>query len=383
MGAIKKPIYISPPGESKMEIETKRFNKRALVGSIIIHLFFFLLKLPHLELTHKIHDNPKLIPISMKMITPPAKSTIIKKVVVAAEPEVVKAEKSEKFKNGTDRVVEKAKVLGDKTSKNTEPVQKGDPKSSQKTAYKPGTEVRKSAKTTLGSGSASSAVKSVDNNAGGSGDTYKGVDMTNVTDSIIKRGTGINRLAEKGAKDDGGAGRGHGGGIGDGIGGGSGDGFITGSPNGTANIAKVATNVGSLTGAAKGSINSQKGFDGLATKGSIMVAGVPIEKIALSTIDPEVIRRLLRDNIPQFRSCYQKELDVASAPEGFQGVMNLRFFIGNEGRVQKSAITSDEIPSDGVRKCMKNVLEGIKFPAPRGGRSVEVYQPINLYPKRM
>ena len=42
MSAVKKPIYT--PGESTMEQNTKRFNKRALIGSFIIHLFFFLIR---------------------------------------------------------------------------------------------------------------------------------------------------------------------------------------------------------------------------------------------------------------------------------------------------------------------------------------------------
>jgi hypothetical protein len=43
---------------------------------------------------------------------------------------------------------------------------------------------------------------------------------------------------------------------------------------------------------------------------------------------------------------------------------------------------SDEITSDKVRDCIKNVLQGIQFPAPAGGKTVEVSQPMNLYPKR-
>lgn len=385
MSALKKQIHIAPPGESKMEQETKRFNKRALIGSVIIHLFFFLLRFPRLEMAHKIHDDPKLIPIKMELVTPPSKSALIKNKVIAPESEVVKTPPKEdkKIENGTDRQFKNADKIGDKLSKNTDPVQKGDPKSKKKEAYKPGTDVRKTAKTTVGSGSAPSQMKALNDNTGGSGDTYHGEDMTNVTNSILRKGSGLKRYAEKGAPDDGGAGRGRGGGIGDGVGGGTGDGFITGSPNGTADIKKIATNVGSLTGAAKGKIDSQKGFDGLASKGSIVVAGVPTEKIAVSTIDPDAIRRLLRDHIPQFRSCYQKELDRSNEAEGFQGVMNFKFIIGSEGRVEKSAITSDEIKSDSVRDCMKNVLHGIRFPAPKGGRTVEVNQPMNLYPKRI
>lgn len=383
MSAIKKPIFVA--GKSKMEEETKRFNKRALIGSIVIHLFFFLLKLPHLVLEHKMHDDPKLEPIKMEFITPAVKNAMIQKKLEATESEkIAKPVEEKKVKNGTEKVVKNSKSLGDPLKDKVQKVQKGDPRSQKKTAYDPKTELRKLPKTDVGSGSAPGKIKSTDGNTGGSGDTYKGADMTNLTDSIMKKGSGLKRLkTNPNAIDDGGAGGGHGGGMGDGVGGGNGDGHFTGTTTGTTNMARVATNVGSLTGSAKGKIDSSKGFDGLATKGSVMVAGVPVEKIAVSTIDPDAIRRLLREHIPQFRYCYQKELDVNKNPEGFQGVMNFRFFIASEGKVSRSEITSEEITSDKVRDCMKNVLHGIQFPAPRGGRTVEVNQPMNLYPKRI
>ncbi len=386
MSALKKQIHIAPLGESKMEQETKLFNKRALIGSVIIHLFFFLLRFPRLEMAQEVDNGPKLIPIKMELVIPPSKSAMIRNKVTTPESEEVKTlpkPEEKKVNNGTDKAVKNSERLGNKLSKNKEPVQKGDPMSRRKEAYKPGTDVKKLSKTQLGSGSAASQVKATDDNTGGSGDTYHGEDFTNVTNSIVAKGRGLKRYAEKGAIDDGGAGGGRGGGIGNGVGGGTGDGFITGSPNGTPDPKKIATNVGSLTGAAKGKIDSTYGFEGLATKGTISVAGVPTEKIAVSTIDPDAIKRLLRDNIPQFRSCYQKELDRSKEAEGFQGVLTFKFIIGTEGRVTKSAMTSDEIKSDSVRDCMKNVLHGIRFPAPKGGRTVEVNQPMNLYPKRM
>ena len=384
MSAVKKPLYTPGGEETKLEAETRKFNKRALIGSVIIHLFFFLLKVPQLQMEHKLKDDPKLIPIKMELVTPPVKNNIVKQTVKAAESEKVAPPVAEKkVDNGTDRVVKNSDRLGDKNQKKVQDVQKGDPASKKREAYKPGTDVRKAPKTTIGSGSAPSKVKSVDGNTGGSGDTYQGLDMTNVTDSIRKSGQGIKRLAAKGAKDDGGAGYGTGGGIGNGVGGGGGDGFITGSPNGTANIAKVATNIGSLTGSAKGKIDSSRGFDGLATKGSVTVAGVPVEKIAVSTIDPDAIRRILRDHIPQFRSCYQKDLDTSRSADGLQGRMNFKFKIVGNGSVSGSEVSSEEITSDKVRDCVKNVLDGIRFPSPGGGRTVEVYQPMNFYPKRI
>jgi hypothetical protein len=387
MSAIKKPVFV--PGDSKLEEETKRFNKRALIGSVVIHLFFFLLKLPHLELEHKLHNEPKLEPIKMEFITPAVKSAMIKNKVVAVDvPPVVKPDVVpavvKKIDNGTDRVVKNADRIGDRNKNVVKDVQKGDPRSKDKTKFKTGTDFRKLPKNDVGTGSAKGKVEAINGNTGGSGDTYKGTDMTNLTDSLIKNGQGLKRLkTNPNAIDDGGAGGGTGGGMGNGVGGGSGDGHFTGTTSGTTNLAKVATNIGSLSGSAKGAIDSSKGFDGLATKGSVMVAGVPVEKISGSVIDRDAIRRLLREHIPQFRYCYQNALDGDKNPEGFQGVMNFKFFIAGSGKVNRSEITSDKITSDKVRDCMKDVLHGIQFPVPKGGSTVEVNQPMNLYPKRI
>lgn len=386
MSAIKKPTFV--PGDSKMEEETKRFNKRAFIGSVVIHLFFFLIKLPHLELENKLHNDPKLESIKMEFITPAKKNALIKKKIIAEIPVVVpkptpKPEVIKKIDNGTERVIKKAKSIGNNNKNVVQDVQKGDPRSKNKTAYKPGTDFKKLPKNDIGTGSAESKTQAKNADTGGSGDTYKGADMTNLTDSLIKNGQGLKRLkTNPNAVDDGGAGGGSGGGMGNGTGGGSGDGHFTGSTTGTTDIAKVATNVGSLTGAAKGKIDSSKGFDGLATKGSIMVAGVPIEKISRSIIDRDAISRLLRDHIPQFRYCYQKALDGDKNPEGFEGILNFKFFIAARGRVTRAEINSDKITSDSVRDCMKDVLQGIQFPTPKGGSTVEVNQPMNLYPKR-
>lgn len=386
MGAVKKPMY--SPGESKMEIETKRFNKRALTGSVIIHLFFLLIRLPHLELEHKLKDDPKLIPIKVTNLTIEER-TLIKNKAIQNKLDTTENQKvptpadDAKLKNGTDRVVKNSTALGDPLQNKVQDVQKGDPRSKNKTAYDPKTDFRKLPKNDVGTGSAKGKFQSKDGNTGGSGDTYKGADMTNLTNSIMARGKGLKRFNGGKNPDDGGAGSGKGGGMGDGEGGGSGDGHFTGTTTGTANPAKVLTNVGSLTGSAKGKIDSSKGFDGLASKGSVMVAGMPAEQVAVSIINPDEIRRLLREHIPQFRYCYQGELDKAKNPDGLQGRINFRFKIGGDGKVFSSNISSDEITSDSVRDCIKNVLHGIQFPKPANGKTVEVSQPMNFYPKRI
>jgi len=156
---------------------------------------------------------------------------------------------------------------------------------------------------------------------------------------------------------------------------------LGGSSSATLKKAKVSKNVGSLTGATSGKLDSSKGVSGLVNKKSIYTAGVPFEEVVLGGMDPDIIRRILIDHIPQFRYCYQKELDRAKS--SFTGVVRLDFIIGASGHVTNASV---EVASKGLKRkvkgCVVNVLKGIQFPEPLGGGVVEVNQPFNFYPKR-
>jgi len=145
----------------------------------------------------------------------------------------------------------------------------------------------------------------------------------------------------------------------------------------TANVSK---NVGSLSGSAQGKLDASKGVEGLVDKKSIYTAGLPFKTVILGGMDPDIIRKIIEDHIPQFRYCYQKELDKASRE--FSGVVRLNFIIGASGHVTKAGVDSYSPLPTRVKGCVVNVLRGIKFPEPLGGGVVEVNQPFNFYPKR-
>lgn len=144
--------------------------------------------------------------------------------------------------------------------------------------------------------------------------------------------------------------------------------------------AKVSNNIGSLTGAAQGKLVDSAGAQGLVDKKGVYTAGIPTETVVLGAMDPDIIRQILRDHIPQFRHCYQKELD--SSNDEVAGVIELNFTIGASGHVTDAGVgkKTNLIPS--VKGCVINVLKGIKFPEPLGGGTVEVKQPMNFYPVR-
>lgn len=145
--------------------------------------------------------------------------------------------------------------------------------------------------------------------------------------------------------------------------------------------AQVSQDVGSLSGAARGQLDETRGAEGLVERREIFTAGTPFKEVVLGGMDPDTIRRILIEHIPQFRHCYQQELDRASAV--VQGVVRLDFIIGASGHVTRAGVETvrDDLPG-GVQNCVVNVLRGIRFPAPRGGGVVEVSQPMNFYPRQ-
>jgi pSer/pThr/pTyr-binding forkhead associated (FHA) protein/outer membrane biosynthesis protein TonB len=146
--------------------------------------------------------------------------------------------------------------------------------------------------------------------------------------------------------------------------------------------ADVGTEIGSLTGATVGKIGQSKGAEGLSAKKGIYMAGIPSETVVMGSMDPDVIRRILREHIPQFRYCYQKELD-RNTQDNLSGTIGLQFTIGASGHVSRAGINNRTRLPGSVKSCVVGVLRGIKFPRPLGGGVVEVNQPFNFYPKRL
>ena len=218
----------------------------------------------------------------------------------------MKEKPKEKVVPGTQKVVPDADVLGNPKAKEIKKVQKGDPASQDKSKYKPGTDFQKLKSTNIGTGSAGDKIKT-NTPAGGSGDTYKGMDFA--VKSLTNNAPLGHRFKVKNAADDMGAGAGKTGGIGSGLGKGFGDGTITGTRTGTLEKAKILTNVGSLTGETVGTIDSSRGAEGLSKKGTILLSGMPQETVVLGSMDPKLIRDILLQHLSQFRYCYQKELE--------------------------------------------------------------------------
>ena len=152
------------------------------------------------------------------------------------------------------------------------------------------------------------------------------------------------------------------------------------SSSATLKTAKVRSAVGSISGVAQGKLDSGRGTQGIVGKKDIYTAGVPGKTVILGGMDPDVIKSILLEHLPQFRYCYQKELDQQA--QSFNGMVRMDFVIGASGHVTKTGLSSisGRLPSS-VKGCIVKVLKGIRFPEPAGGGVVEVSQPFNFYPR--
>jgi hypothetical protein len=155
--------------------------------------------------------------------------------------------------------------------------------------------------------------------------------------------------------------------------------FNAGSADDGALVAGADIGVSKFNGSdKKGSGSSSSGSRGLASKSGFDSSYLEPKTVVLGSMDPELLRKILREYIPQFRHCYQQELIGTS--DKIKGVIDLNFTISAEGRVAKHDIRAKDarFSKKGIG-CMGQVLGLIDFPKPKGGGVVDVRQPLNFF----
>lgn len=134
---------------------------------------------------------------------------------------------------------------------------------------------------------------------------------------------------------------------------------------------------GTLGDDLQGKFDTSSGAKGLASKRGIDTTYVDPKTVVLGSMDPELLRKILKEYLPQFRHCYQQELQRQG--DHIKGVLDLNFRIGKSGQVSRINIKAKEtkMSAQGTN-CMAKVLGMIDFPSPKGGGIVDVKQPLNF-----
>ena len=319
----------------------KKFYRNAILGSLLLHLLFFLMKLPELDM--KVAEKAKVEPIKMNFITSTISHELRKnKISVdATQPHV-----ETKLESGVKKVT-------------THEVGKtGNPNSKDLAEHKS---------------------KKGSEKKGAFSDP--GIATGALGDSVTKgyefKGRGLKALMGNSQTMTVAAGSGTEGSMGLTAG--------TGIANKGNNLsgeyrAPAGTGDGSghlLGNDAVGNYDRSTTTKGLANKKGFDTAFVEADTVILGSIDPEVLRRILQEYLPQFKFCYQQELQENS--EKLKGIVDLNFRIEGTGKVSVVRIksASTKFSEKGIG-CMGNILRMIPFPKPKGGGLVDVRQPLNF-----
>ncbi|TNF04157.1 MAG: FHA domain-containing protein [Deltaproteobacteria bacterium] len=140
---------------------------------------------------------------------------------------------------------------------------------------------------------------------------------------------------------------------------------------------KTSVDAGTFGKDFRGNYDSSAGAKGLASKSGVDTSFVEPQTVVLGSMDPELLRKILREYLPQFRHCYQKELERNGNTEG---VVDLNFRITGTGGVSNIKIGMKGAKfSNAGSGCMAGVLKLIDFPKPKGGGVVDVRQPLNFF----
>jgi hypothetical protein len=182
---------------------------------------------------------------------------------------------------------------------------------------------------------------------GGSNDALGGLTGDSIGDAFGAGGLGLSGIGPSaGGTGEGTIGLGSIGTIGHGAGTGSSQGFGSGS--------------GRLGGARKNAPNIRTG--------AATVVG---------TLPPEVIRRIVRQNLGRMRFCYETAL--VRSPK-LAGRVTVKFVIDRSGAVASAVVESKDLPDEAVASCVTKTFLTLQFPQPEGNGVVVVSYPVSFSP---
>jgi hypothetical protein len=139
--------------------------------------------------------------------------------------------------------------------------------------------------------------------------------------------------------------------------------------------------IGNMGSDSAGSSAGSFGSQGLSSKSGRDTAYIQTQTVVLGSMDPELLRKILQQYLPQFRHCYQQELVYNS--DDIKGIVDLNFEISGVGKVGKIKVRAkDSRFSKRGTNCMRDVLAIIDFPKPKGGGRVAVRQPLSFFSEK-
>ncbi len=112
------------------------------------------------------------------------------------------------------------------------------------------------------------------------------------------------------------------------------------------------------------------GLDSRPEREIVVTAEPPV---IIGTLDPAIIRRIVREHAGQVRYCYESAL--ARTP-GLHGKVVMKWAINSDGRVTQATTAETQMNNATVESCLSSRVKSWVFPPPRGGGIVIVTYPF-------
>lgn len=93
----------------------------------------------------------------------------------------------------------------------------------------------------------------------------------------------------------------------------------------------------------------------------------------VGSLDPEIIRRVVREHAGQVRYCYEAEL---TRTPGIAGKVTMKWVIDSSGKVTQANTADTQMNNARVQGCLAARIKGWTFPKPKGGGIVVVNYPF-------
>jgi len=129
---------------------------------------------------------------------------------------------------------------------------------------------------------------------------------------------------------------------------------------------------GSGSAAAQGA-----GEGSFGAKSSATPSAVAADAIVLGSVSKTEIDRVVKQQLAQFRYCYQKELNKHPS---LAGRVVIKFVIAADGSVSSAKVNSSTLNNETVENCLCSRFLRLSFPEPAGGGIVIVSYPFVFQP---
>ena len=90
-------------------------------------------------------------------------------------------------------------------------------------------------------------------------------------------------------------------------------------------------------------------------------------------LDLEVVRRVIRQHVAEYRACYERRLNLN---HGLEGKVTMKFVIGGNGDVIVAQVDEDTSGDAELGACLTDRVRRWGFPPPSGGGRVVVRYPF-------